>query len=67
MLFHRARTCSPCILFFDELDTWTAQRGKEGSDVVDRLVTLLLIELDGREDRRGVYVIGATNRPEVVD
>ncbi|KAE8693541.1 Cell division control protein 48-like protein C [Hibiscus syriacus] len=44
-LFSRARTCSPCILFFDEL----------------------LIELDGSDQRRGVYVIGATNRPEVMD
>ncbi|CAL5339638.1 unnamed protein product [Camellia sinensis] len=44
-IFSRARTCAPCILFFDEL----------------------LIELDGADQRRGVFVIGATNRPEVMD
>ncbi|KAL2938854.1 Cell division control protein 48-like protein C [Bienertia sinuspersici] len=66
-LFRRARTCSPCILFFDEVDALTTERGKEGGWVVERLLNQLLIELDGGEHRRGVYVIGATNRPEVVD
>ncbi|KAK6255352.1 hypothetical protein SCA6_016657 [Theobroma cacao] len=66
-LFSRARTCSPCILFFDEVDALTTKRGKEGGWVVERLLNQLLIELDGSDQRRGVYVIGATNRPEVMD
>ncbi|KAK4436005.1 Cell division control protein 48C [Sesamum alatum] len=66
-IFSRARTCSPCILFFDEVDALTTKRGKEGGWVVERLLNQLLIELDGAEQRRGVYVIGATNRPEVMD
>ncbi|XP_010670688.2 cell division control protein 48 homolog C isoform X2 [Beta vulgaris subsp. vulgaris] len=67
ILFHRARSCSPCILFFDEVDALTRERGTEGGQVAERLLNQLLIELDGGEHRRGVYVIGATNRPEVVD
>lgn len=66
-LFSRARTCSPCILFFDEVDALTTKRGKEGGWVVERLLNQLLIELDGADQRRGVFVIGATNRPEVMD
>ncbi|KAG8390619.1 hypothetical protein BUALT_Bualt01G0102300 [Buddleja alternifolia] len=66
-IFSRARTCSPCLLFFDEVDALTTKRGKEGGWVVERLLNQLLIELDGAEQRRGVYVIGATNRPEVMD
>ncbi|KAG5541269.1 hypothetical protein RHGRI_021195 [Rhododendron griersonianum] len=66
-IFSRARTCSPCILFFDEVDALTTKRGKEGGWVVERLLNQLLIELDGADQRQGVYVIGATNRPEVMD
>ncbi|XP_009612607.1 cell division control protein 48 homolog C-like [Nicotiana tomentosiformis] len=66
-LFTRARTCAPCILFFDEVDALTTKRGKEGGWVVERLLNQLLIELDGADERKGVYVIGATNRPEVMD
>ncbi|CAN4112669.1 unnamed protein product [Withania somnifera] len=66
-LFTRARTCAPCILFFDEVDALTTKRGKEGGWVVERLLNQLLIELDGADPRKGVYVIGATNRPEVMD
>ncbi|GMY13988.1 cell division control protein 48 homolog C [Fagus crenata] len=66
-LFSRARTCSPCVLFFDEVDALTTKRGKEGGWVVERLLNQFLIELDGAEQRRGVFVIGATNRPEVMD
>lgn len=66
-LFSRARTCAPCILFFDEVDALTKQRGTEGGWVVERLLNQLLIELDGADHRRGVFVIGATNRIEVID
>lgn len=66
-LFSRARTCAPCILFFDEVDALTKQRGTEGGWVVERLLNQLLIELDGADHRRGVFVIGATNRIEIID
>ncbi|XP_042064154.1 cell division control protein 48 homolog C-like [Salvia splendens] len=66
-IFSRARTCSPCIIFFDEVDALTTKRGREGGWVVERPLTQLLIEMDGSEPRRDVYVIGATNRPEVMD
>ncbi|KAG9158617.1 hypothetical protein Leryth_019220 [Lithospermum erythrorhizon] len=66
-IFSRARTCSPCILFFDEVDALTSMSGMEGGSVVERLLKQLLIELDGGEQRKGVFVIGATNRPEVID
>ncbi|KAL2320300.1 hypothetical protein Fmac_029269 [Flemingia macrophylla] len=66
-MFSRARTCAPCILFFDEVDALTTSRGKEGGWVIERLLNQLLVELDGAGQRRGVYVIGATNRPEVMD
>ncbi|XP_071736062.1 cell division control protein 48 homolog C-like [Rutidosis leptorrhynchoides] len=66
-IFSRARTCAPCILFFDEVDALTTKRGTEGGWVVERLLNQLLIELDGADHRKGVYVIGATNRPEVMD
>ncbi|CAN8321725.1 unnamed protein product [Cochlearia groenlandica] len=65
-LFQRARSCSPCVLFFDEVDALTTSRGKEGAWVVERLLNQFLAELDGGE-RHNVYVIGATNRPDVVD
>ncbi|XP_042061235.1 cell division control protein 48 homolog C-like [Salvia splendens] len=66
-IFSRARTCSPCIIFFDEVDALTTKRGQQGGWVVERPLNQLLIELDGSEQRTGVYVIGATNRPEVID
>ncbi|KAL5732167.1 hypothetical protein ACHQM5_004816 [Ranunculus cassubicifolius] len=66
-IFRRARTCAPCILFFDEVDALTTRRGSDGSWVIERLLNQLLIELDGAGQRHGVYVIGATNRPEVMD
>ncbi|XP_047308200.1 cell division control protein 48 homolog C-like [Impatiens glandulifera] len=66
-LFRNARTCSPCIIFFDEVDALTTDRRREGGWVVEKLVTQLLVELDGADDRSGVYVIAATNRPEFID
>ncbi|XP_077251181.1 cell division control protein 48 homolog C-like [Tasmannia lanceolata] len=66
-IFRRACTCSPCILFFDEVDALTTVRGNAGSWVTERLLNQLLIELDGADHRRGVFVIGATNRFEVMD
>ncbi|KAJ0249861.1 Cell division control protein 48 C [Hirschfeldia incana] len=65
-LFQRARTSSPCVLFFDEVDALTTSRGREGGSVVESVLNQFLTELDGGE-RRNVYVIGATNRPDVMD
>ncbi|XP_074569646.1 cell division control protein 48 homolog C [Curcuma longa] len=66
-LFRRARMCSPCIIFFDEVDALACKRGGEGAWVVERQLIQLLVELDGAEERKGVFVIAATNRPDVVD
>ncbi|TKY54525.1 Cell division control protein 48-like C [Spatholobus suberectus] len=66
-IFDSARTCKPCILFFDEVDALTTERGKEGGSVTERVLDQLLIELDGGEERSDVFVIGATNRPDVID
>ncbi|PKA49337.1 Cell division control protein 48 like C [Apostasia shenzhenica] len=66
-IFSRARTCSPCIIFFDEVDALTPKRGREGAWVVERALNQLLIELDGADQRHGVYVIGATNTPDAID
>nr|CAB3483107.1 unnamed protein product [Digitaria exilis] len=66
-IFNRARTNAPCIVFFDEVDALATKRGKEGGWVVERLLNQLLVELDGAGQRKGVYVIGATNRIDVID
>ncbi|ONM59483.1 cell division control protein 48 homolog C [Zea mays] len=66
-IFNRARINAPCIVFFDEVDSLTTKRGKEGGWVVERLLNQLLIELDGAGQRKGVYVIGATNRIDMID
>ncbi|KAK4212183.1 ribosome biogenesis ATPase RIX7 [Rhypophila decipiens] len=67
-LFGRARSSAPCVLFFDEMDALVPKRGNDSSsDASARVVNALLTELDGVGDRSGVYVIGATNRPDIID
>ena len=66
-LFHRAQMSSPCIIFFDELDALCPKRGSESNSVTERVVNQLLTELDGLEERRNVFVIAATNRPDIID
>ncbi|KAJ1694596.1 hypothetical protein LUZ63_011294 [Rhynchospora breviuscula] len=66
-LFMRARVNAPCVLFFDEVHALTASGGNEGGGVVERVLAQLLIELDGAVSREGVYVIGATNRIDLID
>jgi ribosome biogenesis ATPase len=66
-LFTRAKTSAPCILFFDEMDALASKRNDNLSDANVRVVNTLLTELDGVEDRSGVFVIGATNRPDMID
>ncbi|UTF52701.1 CDC48 family AAA ATPase [Natronosalvus rutilus] len=66
--FRKARQVSPTVIFFDELDSLAPGRGGEvGSNVSERVVNQLLTELDGLEEMEDVMVIGATNRPDMID
>lgn len=68
-VFSRARTAAPCIIFFDELDSLAPNRGRSGDSggVMDRVVSQLLAEMDGLHSSNDVFVIGATNRPDLLD
>lgn len=74
-VFQRARDAKPCVVFFDELDSVAPKRGNQGDSggVMDRIVSQLLAELDGMSggddasSGAGVFVIGATNRPDLLD
>ncbi|MEQ9715841.1 MAG: CDC48 family AAA ATPase [Candidatus Asgardarchaeum sp.] len=67
-IFRKARQAAPCIVFFDEIDALAPRRGGlHDSGVTDRVISQLLTELDGIEELRGVVVIAATNRPDLVD
>jgi transitional endoplasmic reticulum ATPase len=67
-IFKKARMTSPCIIFFDEIDTIFPKRStSSNSNSSERLVTTLLTEMDGLEEISGVIVIGATNRPDTID
>ncbi|CAD6204730.1 unnamed protein product [Miscanthus lutarioriparius] len=68
-LFAKARANAPAILFFDEIDGFAVTRGLEndGTSVADRVLCQLLVEIDGLDQRVGVTVIAATNRPDKID
>ncbi|KAI9246703.1 P-loop containing nucleoside triphosphate hydrolase protein [Phascolomyces articulosus] len=66
-VFARARASSPCVIFFDELDALCSRRDDQQTDSSARVVNTLLTELDGVENRSQVYVIAATNRPDMID
>ena len=68
-IFKKAKQASPCIIFFDEIDAIAPMRGSSAGEprVVERMVNTLLSEMDGLEELRGVVVIGATNRPDLID
>lgn len=71
-VFQRARASSPCVVFFDELDALAPRRsggaGSEGGNgVSERVVNQLLTEMDGLDSRKNVFVIAATNRPDIID
>jgi len=66
-VFARASAAAPCLLFFDELDAIAPPRGHDSTGVTDRVVNQLLTELDGVTALRGVSVVGATSRPDLVD
>ena len=67
-IFRRARQASPCVIFFDEIDSIAPIRGAGGETAVtERVVSQLLTELDGMENMHGVVVLAATNRPDMID
>jgi AAA family ATPase len=66
-VFSRARGAAPSIVFFDELDSLAAARGSDSGGAADRVVSQLLVELDGVSELKGVVVVAATNRPDLID
>ncbi|MEM2135533.1 MAG: CDC48 family AAA ATPase [Candidatus Jordarchaeaceae archaeon] len=67
--FRKARQAAPCIVFFDEIDSITPVRGGDFGDshVTERVISQILTELDGLEELKGVTVIAASNRPDIID
>lgn len=69
-VFDKARQSSPCVLFFDELDSIGISRGRGaggGGEAADRVINQLLTEMDGIGSKKSVFVVGATNRPDILD
>jgi len=67
-VFKKAKQASPCIVFFDELDAIAPVRGAGGdSHVTERVISQFLTELDGIEELKGVVVLAASNRPDIID
>jgi transitional endoplasmic reticulum ATPase len=68
-VFEKGRTAAPCVLFFDELDSIGQARGNSASSsgVQDRVLNQLLTEMDGAGEKKELFFIGATNRPDILD
>ena len=67
-IFKKARQVSPCIIFFDEIDSLAPKRGANSENhVSERVVNQMLTEIDGLEEMNDVVIIAATNRPDIVD
>lgn len=69
-IFDKARQSAPCVLFFDELDSIAMSRGGSSGDAggaSDRVLNQLLTEMDGMSEKKTVFIIGATNRPDIID
>ncbi|KAK3932258.1 Nuclear valosin-containing protein-like [Frankliniella fusca] len=67
-VFQRARNSAPCVIFFDELDALCPKRSDYGdSGVSSRVVNQLLTEMDGIEGRKAVFLMAASNRPDIID
>lgn len=67
-VFERARQVAPCVIFFDEIDSLAGKRGiEQGTKVTERVLNQLLAEIDGLEGLKDVTIIGATNRPDMLD
>src|SRR3989442_12571784 len=66
--FRKAKAAAPCVVFFDEIDAITPQRGMSAdSQVTERVISQILTEMDGLEELHNVTIIAATNRPDLVD
>uniref|UniRef100_A0A8P4K5N5 Nuclear VCP like n=1 Tax=Dicentrarchus labrax TaxID=13489 RepID=A0A8P4K5N5_DICLA len=66
-VFQRGRSSAPCVIFFDELDALCPRRSGHESGASVRVVNQLLTEMDGLETRRQVFIMAATNRPDIID
>jgi len=69
-IFDKARSAAPCVLFFDELDSIARSRGSSSGDAGgagDRVINQILTEMDGMNAKKNVFIIGATNRPDIID
>merc|ERR1711881_458059 len=69
-VFDKARSASPCVLFFDELDSIARSRGSssgDGGGAGDRVINQILTEMDGMSGKKNVFIIGATDRPDIID
>merc|ERR1712110_337263 len=69
-VFDKARSAAPCVLFFDELDSIAKSRGGTSGDAggaSDRVINQILTEMDGMGAKKNVFIIGATNRPDIID
>lgn len=69
-VFDKARAAAPCVLFFDELDSIAKARGGshgDGGGASDRVINQVLTEMDGMNAKKNVFIIGATNRPDIID
>ncbi|MEM1577515.1 MAG: CDC48 family AAA ATPase [Candidatus Pacearchaeota archaeon] len=66
-VFERARQVAPCIIFFDEIDAIASRRGYDINRTTERMLNQLLAEMDGLQEIKGIVVIGATNRPDILD
>ncbi|TRY91628.1 hypothetical protein DNTS_021770 [Danionella cerebrum] len=66
-VFQRGRNSAPCVIFFDEIDALCPRRSEHESGAGVRVVNQLLTEMDGIENRRQVFVMAATNRPDIID
>lgn len=65
--FRRARNSAPCVIFFDEFDALCPRRTSQDNNGAARVVNQLLTEMDGIESREGVFVLAASNRPDIID
>jgi len=69
-VFDKARAAAPCVMFFDELDSIAKARGSSSGDAGgagDRVLNQILTEMDGMNQKKNVFIIGATNRPDQID
>ncbi|XP_072588761.1 nuclear valosin-containing protein-like isoform X4 [Vulpes vulpes] len=66
-VFQRARSSAPCVIFFDEVDALCPRRSDRETGASVRVVNQLLTEMDGLEARQQVFIMAATNRPDIID